>query len=95
MKRFPIGSFFFWEVPKDKIAAFRFYEFMRNFHALDNKYNKIAPLTASSSSFTAILDGQQRMTSLYIGLKVLMRKNLNTRVKITKIIIPSKSCTLI
>ena len=37
MKGFPIGSFLFWEVPKDKIEDFSFYEFIRDFHALDNE----------------------------------------------------------
>ena len=68
MKGFPIGSFLFWEVPKDKIEEFCFYEFIRDFHALKNKHNKVAPLTTTSAPFVAILDGQQRMTSLYIGL---------------------------
>lgn len=68
MKGFPIGSFLFWKVPQDKIESFRFYKFMRNFHALKNKHNEVAPLTASFKPFTAILDGQQRMTSLYVGL---------------------------
>ena len=34
MKGFPIGSFLFWEVPKDKIEDFRFYEFMKKFMRL-------------------------------------------------------------
>lgn len=68
MKGFPIGSFLFWEVPEDKIEDFCFYEFIRDFHALKNKHNKIASSSAISAPFVAILDGQQRMTSLYIGL---------------------------
>ena len=94
MKGFPIGSFLFWEVSKDKIEDFRFYEFMRNFHALDNKHNKIAPLTASSPSFTAILDGQQRMTSLYIGLKGTYAEKLKYKSKNNKNNYPVKKLYL-
>ncbi len=94
MNGFPIGSFLFWEVPKDKIEDFRFYEFMRNFHALDNKHNKIAPLTASSPSFTAILDGQQRMTSLYIGLKGTYAEKLKYKSKNNKNNYPVKKLYL-
>ena len=94
MKGFPIGSFLFWEVPKDKIEEFRFYEFMRNFHALDNKHNKIAPLTASSPFFTAILDGQQRMTSLYIGLKGTYAEKLKYKSKNNKNNYPVKKLYL-
>ncbi|MBQ3442868.1 MAG: DUF262 domain-containing protein [Selenomonadaceae bacterium] len=68
MQGFPIGSFLFWEVPKDKIEEFSFYKFMETFHALNDTHNKPAHLLASDFPITAILDGQQRMTSLYIGL---------------------------
>ena len=68
MQGFPIGSFLFWEVPKDKIEEFSFYKFMETFHALNDTHNKPAHLLASDFPVTAILDGQQRMTSLYIGL---------------------------
>ena len=68
MKGYPIGSFLFWKVPKEKIADFQFYEFIRNYHPLTKTNNGIQ-LTKSDRPFIAILDGQQRMTSLFIGLR--------------------------
>lgn len=70
MMDYPIGSFLFWKVPKDKVNEFQFYEFLRNYHQgeKDGRHNPKAN-TNGSDDIIAILDGQQRMTSLYIGLK--------------------------
>lgn len=67
MRDYPINSFLFWEVPADKVQEFRFYEFLRNYHQRDHRHNPVAN-TAGSHGVTAILDGQQRLTSIYIGL---------------------------
>ena len=68
MRDYPIGSFLFWEVEKDKSKEFVFYEFLRDYHQLTKRHNKKANLNGSES-VTAILDGQQRLTSIYIALK--------------------------
>ena len=67
MRGYPIGTFLFWRVNKDGINNFQFYEFLRNYHDRDQFHNnKVENL--DKESITAILDGQQRLTSLYIGL---------------------------
>ncbi|CEQ17843.1 DUF262 domain-containing protein [Paraclostridium sordellii] len=68
MRGYPINSFLFWEVDKDNTKEFRFYEFLRNYHQRKNRHNEKASLNGCEN-ITAILDGQQRLTSLYIGLK--------------------------
>lgn len=68
MRDYPIGSFLFWEVEKEKSKEFVFYEFLRDYHQLTNRHNEKANLN-ESESVTAILDGQQRLTSIYIALK--------------------------
>mgnify|MGYP002746133857 FL=1 len=68
MMDYPINSFLFWKVPKDKANEFKFYEFLRNYHQKDGRHNPKAD-TNGPDDIIAILDGQQRMTSLYIGLK--------------------------
>lgn len=50
------------------ISNFQFYEFVREYHERDNTHNPKADVNGESG-ITAILDGQQRLTSLYIGLK--------------------------
>lgn len=68
MRDYPINSFLFWEVEKSNVSNYQFYEFVRNYHERDNRHNPKANLNGESG-ITAILDGQQRLTSLYIGLK--------------------------
>lgn len=68
MRDYPISSFLFWEVEKQNIRKYQFYEFVRDYHERDNRHNPKADL-GGESGITAILDGQQRLTSLYIGLK--------------------------
>ncbi len=68
MRDYPVGSFLFWHVDKTRIKDFQFYEFIRNYHERDSAHNPKANLNGEDD-ITAILDGQQRLTSLYIGLK--------------------------
>lgn len=68
MRDYPISSFLFWQVERDNVGSYQFYEFVRDFHERDNKHNPKANLNGESG-ITAILDGQQRLTSLYIGLR--------------------------
>jgi uncharacterized protein with ParB-like and HNH nuclease domain len=68
MRGYPINSFLFWEIDKDTICKYQFYEFVRDYHERDNRHNLKANLDGINA-ITAILDGQQRLTSLYIGLR--------------------------
>ena len=68
MMDYPISSFLFWEVEKDNIGKYQFYEFVREYHERDNRHNPKANLNGEDGVI-AILDGQQRLTSLYIGLR--------------------------
>jgi len=67
MLGYPIGSFLFWEVNTANVKEFAFYEFLRNYHERDCRHNAKASV-AGNEPITAILDGQQRLTSLYVGL---------------------------
>lgn len=68
MRDYPINAFLFWKVPKDKAADFIFYEFLRDYHKKDNRHNPKANISGNDDVM-AVLDGQQRLTSLYIALK--------------------------
>ena len=68
MRNYPINSFLFWKVPKEKASEFKFYEFLRDYHQKDNRHNPKANISGSDDVM-AVLDGQQRLTSLYIALK--------------------------
>lgn len=67
MRNYPISTFLFWKVDKSRIKDFQFYEFLKNYHEKKAKHNTKADL-GNEEDVIAILDGQQRMTSLYIAL---------------------------
>lgn len=68
MQGYPVGSFLFWDVKKEKSKDFQFYEFIRNYHEKNNRHNPSASI-GGEEDIIAILDGQQRLTSMYIALK--------------------------
>jgi len=68
MRDYPIGSFLFWYVPREKVGDYQFYEFVRDYHERNRRHNPKANVSGEND-ITGILDGQQRLTSLYIGLR--------------------------
>lgn len=68
MRDYPVGSFLFWHVDKHRTGEYQFYEFIRDYHERDSSHNPKANVSGDDD-ITAILDGQQRLTSLYIGLR--------------------------
>jgi uncharacterized protein with ParB-like and HNH nuclease domain len=68
MQGYPIGSFLFWEVKAENMNDYQFYRFMDKYHQRDFRHNEKINLIGSQN-VTAVLDGQQRLTALSIGLK--------------------------
>lgn len=68
MQGYPIGSFLFWRVTRAHSQDFVLYEFMTTYHERLSRHLKQHPLS-EPRDVTAILDGQQRLTSLNIGLR--------------------------
>ena len=68
MLDYPISTFLFWDVSKEQSQEFQFYEFLRVYHVKDNRHNMKVDVKGNEG-FKAVLDGQQRLTALYIGLK--------------------------
>jgi hypothetical protein len=67
MQRYPISSFLFWDLAMENRADWEIYSFVSDFWYGDI-HNKHAEL-AGDEPVTLVLDGQQRLTSLLIGLK--------------------------
>ena len=67
MKGYPINSMLFWKVKDEAKNAYKFYKildkYVEKYHVHNDAFN-----TNQVNDFYAILDGQQRLTSLYIGL---------------------------
>ena len=69
MRGYPINSFMFWEVKENKVKnEFKFYQFLTEYRQFFKEDNPDID-TKGYKDFKAIIDGQQRLTSLYIGLK--------------------------
>lgn len=68
MRNYPISSFLFWKVEESTSKNYRFYKFINEYRERYNTHNEEIS-TNGISSFNAVLDGQQRLTSLYLGLK--------------------------
>lgn len=68
MRGYPIGSFLFWKIGRETIAQYKFYDFMLEYH--ERKNPRCKPTGAiTRDQVTAVLDGQQRLTALNIGLR--------------------------
>lgn len=68
LRGYPIGSFLAWNVGAETVRGFRFYGFLKDFHEKHNPYCSVLDLP-SHRQVTAVLDGQQRLTALNIGLR--------------------------
>ena len=72
MADFPIGSFLFWKLEQKNKNEWPVYEFIREFDA-ESPHNPAANMAGITKDITLVLDGQQRITSLLIGLRGLYR----------------------
>ena len=68
MRGYPIGSFLFWSIEPNHLKDFQFYRFMDHYHERDYRHNEPIELIGNNTVI-AVLDGQQRLTALNIGLK--------------------------
>ncbi|WRA88935.1 DUF262 domain-containing protein [Helicobacter pylori] len=88
LRGYPISSFLFWKLPKEDIAKsdeqdsdklnFQLYQFITNYDERKPHNEKIHIEQIKRDDLSIVLDGQQRLTSLYIGLKgtrTLKKKN--------------------
>jgi uncharacterized protein with ParB-like and HNH nuclease domain len=68
MSGYPISSFLFWRIREEDKKKWTAYEFIRDFDKTA-LHNKEANFDGVNKDIYLVLDGQQRMTSLHIGLK--------------------------
>jgi len=67
MRLYPIGSFLFWELRPENRDRWDVYQFIQNYKQGETHNQQAA--TDGVQQLTLVLDGQQRLTSLLIGLK--------------------------
>jgi hypothetical protein len=68
MSDFPVGGFLFWRLEFQSRDKWPVYEFLRSYSD-DSTHNQEANLSGITRDLSLVLDGQQRITSLNIGLK--------------------------
>jgi hypothetical protein len=68
MSDFPIGSFLYWRLEQKNKDEWPIYEFVRDFDS-ESPHNPPANMAGITKDITLVLDGQQRITSLFIGLR--------------------------
>ena len=73
MQGYPFGAFLYWRVQPENSGKFRFFDFVLNYHQRDNPHCPPLP-PLHDRQLTAVLDGQQRLTALNIGLRGSMAR---------------------
>ncbi len=68
MRNFPIGTFLFWNLNRDVANNYVFYEFLKEYDQR-HPYNKRKDGSFLNPEIIGVLDGQQRLSSMYIGLQ--------------------------
>ncbi len=68
LRGYPIGTFLSWQVQPEVASKFKFYGFVREYHEKNAPHCPVLDL-AIDGPVTAVLDGQQRLTSLNVGLR--------------------------
>jgi uncharacterized protein with ParB-like and HNH nuclease domain len=68
MGDYPIGSFLFWKIREENKNLWTAYKFFSDFDK-ENPHNEEANVAGINQDIYLVLDGQQRLTSLYLGLK--------------------------
>lgn len=76
LRGYPIGSFLSWAVDGQHSGDFKFYGFIKDYHELLAPHCPVLDVE-SGQALVAMLDGQQRITALNIGL----RGSLSTRLR--------------
>ncbi|ORC38341.1 hypothetical protein B4O97_00870 [Marispirochaeta aestuarii] len=68
MRGYPFGTFLFWKLDKKNANNYVFYEFNR-FYDERTPFNDRKVGAFTPDKITGVLDGQQRLSSIYIGLQ--------------------------
>lgn len=67
MRNYPFGTFLFWRLHKENAESYVFYEFLQEYDDR-SPYNRRKTGSFLHNEIYGVLDGQQRLSSMYIGL---------------------------
>ena len=78
MQGYPFGTFLYWKIDQENNNRYQFYDFVLNYHERDHPHcPRIGEMP--DRDVVAVLDGQQRLTALNIGIRGSMAKKLPRR----------------
>ena len=74
---YPIGTFLIWDIPRASLGDYYFYNFLENYDEFEGNVNRMIaqPILIhhgegnENIQFQSVLDGQQRLTSIYVALQ--------------------------
>lgn len=69
MQDYPIGTFLFWKLNRDTANKHTFYQFRKDYHEKNTPYNDKAATPEMKEEIIGVLDGQQRLSGLYLALQ--------------------------
>ncbi|MXX91975.1 MAG: DUF262 domain-containing protein [Chloroflexi bacterium] len=75
MQGYPFGTFLYWRVNPENSGRFKFFDFVRDYHQRDSPHCPPLP-DMPNKQVTAVLDGQQRLTALNVGLSGSIARKL-------------------
>ena len=67
MRNYPFGTFLFWRLHRQKAESYVFYEFLTEYDSR-SPYNRRHTGAFLHPEIIGVLDGQQRLSSMYLGL---------------------------
>lgn len=70
MREYPIGTFICWRIEKKELEQYAFNSILKDYdeRTSDTRKDLVKPSTYKRDSYLAVLDGQQRITSLVMGV---------------------------
>ncbi|MEI6714364.1 MAG: DUF262 domain-containing protein [Verrucomicrobiota bacterium] len=75
MRNYPFGTFLFWRLRRQKADSYVFYEFLTDYDSR-TPYNRRHTGAFLHPEIIGVLDGQQRLSSMYLGLMGTHREKI-------------------
>ena len=80
MRDYPIGTFLFWEIDNSTFNTNVFNKFFNEYkESRDKFYRGDRATVVNTTEYQAVLDGQQRLTSLYLGISGVYKKHIKNQ----------------
>lgn len=68
LRDYPIGTCLFWDIDKETFDHYVFNKFIKCYNEISQREQRGERALTVRSEYSAVLDGQQRITSLYLGV---------------------------